>query len=95
MQEEIREGIQPWVDNRFGEGNLFNTQVLYDFLVYLHSKGVVIKVDRELPENRYKKLTDLGDAPWWIGYENGQDDMVEAGYTAVESLIKEVKDGQV
>jgi len=62
-------------------------------LIYLHSQGVVIKVDRELPEHwgnkidwRNKKLNEAGKAYSKVYYV-AQEDMLKAGYVAVEPLI--------
>ena len=48
----------------------------------LHSQGVVIQIERELPEPRYPN-SEM-DAYIW----EGQQDMLKAGYTAVEPLIE-------
>ncbi len=57
---------------------------------HLHSQGVVIKVDRELPD---KPLADdwaeAIKAPRNAFYELAQKDMLKAGYVAVEPLVKE------
>ncbi len=66
-----------------------------DIKAGLHSQGVVIKVDRELPiipsvaSRGWETQTDS----WRNGCANGQRHMVKAGYVAVESLIKEERDG--
>uniref|UniRef100_A0A6M3LRP6 Uncharacterized protein n=1 Tax=viral metagenome TaxID=1070528 RepID=A0A6M3LRP6_9ZZZZ len=64
-------------------GNVAST-----LLDYLRSQGVVIKVDRELPE------TPRGDPydDYCNGYIQAQEDMLEAGYVATESLIEEAQD---
>ena len=59
-----------------------------------HSQGVVIKVDRELPKNRMGEgggaTLDVIISPSvcrsWC--DQTQQDMLEAGYTAVEPLIE-------
>lgn len=59
----------------------------------LSKAGVVIKVDRELPENPYTfeeptyTITQMIDGWMHKGYEKAQEDM--AGYVAVEPLILE------
>jgi len=62
----------------------------------LHSQGVAIRVDRELPENPYleeaQTAWDRNDENSigyhrYHGYRRSQEDM--AGYVAVEPLIKE------
>ncbi len=89
-QEEIREGIESLF-----KGSM--SAIIHDFqfheltsdwrkeftnrvLKYLHSQGVVIKVDKELPF--------LWDGYTMDGYIR---ELIEAGYVAVEPLIKESK----
>ena len=60
-------------------------------LFYLHSRGCVIKVDRELPDNKImrQELEDerhKGEVNW---YYKAQLDIVRAGFTAFEPLISE------
>lgn len=60
-------------------------------LPYLHSRGCVIKVDRELPDNDVMRAQlesgqFMGQTNW---YYKAQLDMKRAGYVAVEPLIKE------
>ena len=54
-----------------------------DALKELSGAGVAIKVDRELPKPRYP----YSEIDAYI--LEGQQDMLEAGYVAVEPLIKE------
>ena len=91
MKIDIREGIlqllkTPPVGRPDGGVNL---ERLTELLVnYLHSEGVVIKVDRELPDCAW---TDLILAPV---YRKCRQDMVDAGFgVAVEPLIDKVKEG--
>ena len=51
---------------------------------YLNSQGVVIKVDRELPESD----------PLNINRIEGIEAMLKADYVAVEPLIEEITDGR-
>ncbi len=53
-------------------------------LAYLHSQGVVIKVERELPERTW--YNDWGGESGKAGYKLCQDDM--AGYEATIPLIE-------
>jgi len=86
-REEIREGIKRivavWEES---DGN--TTRGIDDrILEYLHSQGVVIKVEREL------KMPEYWAGEWYID-ENGnkqtlEDAVGDAGYVAVEPLIKE------
>lgn len=65
-----------------------------NILSCLHSRGVVVKVERELPQNPYvdsyqgndPEAQSVNDAAEW-SYEEAQKGMKEAGYEAVESLI--------
>jgi len=106
-REEIREGIELIISNLI-EGNKIrlNTDGMVDLcttklLSYLHSQGVVIKVDRKLPQlqelrARVKQWDgkDRGEPAvrgmyqerLWIT-EGAQQDMLNAGYVAVEPLI--------
>lgn len=76
------------------EGDNFPNDTLCDeILSYLHSQGVVIRVERELPE--LKKL--LGEATlqekmaYLSGVKDYQAKIQEAGYVVVETLIEESK----
>ena len=60
-------------------------------LAYLHSQGVVIKVERELPPRYFANRKKM---PWVSDYDvekNTQEEMLKAGYVAVEPLIEESK----
>lgn len=85
-QEEIRKGIEKY------------TEAPAALWAYLHSQGVVIKVDREYPD--FTSCTEKdeiiahqymwGDRDWYAsGQGNAYDVMTEAGYVAVEPLIGE------
>lgn len=76
------------------QGKMDGFKASEKILSYLHSQGVVIKVDRELPEikpfirNEWTAHDTQDEC-----YQNGQAYMLmrlkEAGYVAVEPLIKE------
>ena len=95
-REEIREYLArkllpDWVD----EDNVKDIRLSSEWLdageiiEHLHSVGVVLKVDRELPENPY----DISEGhpgmvtPDHYKYNKAQNEMLTAGYVAVESLI--------
>jgi len=99
-QEEIREGLE----------QILIPEATQEVLLYLHSQGVVIKVDRELPETAdwikcpcddctaEHKLIDewgyfcdlaCGKRSYWIARCRGHQEMLGAGYVAVEPLIGE------
>lgn len=81
-QKEIREKTEAWVDNRFGVPNTFNLQLLWDYLRFLDSQDVAIKVDRELGEGEEPFIKDFF-------YEMVKTYLDKAGYGAFEPLIKE------
>ena len=76
-----REGIEDILDKAdIGDFDRWVwSLVASDILRYLHSQGVVIKVDKELPLSDYYFEDEA--------YETGQDDMLKAGYVAVEPII--------
>ena len=90
-QEKIREGI---FDILFGTCMHITDNPddkTAEVLRYLHSQGVVIKVDRELPKPiLYGHFTMVDDermaTPREIS-EFTQQEMLEAGYVATEPLI--------
>ncbi len=67
-QEEIREGISNLIDNNYNARNPSYPELiafqpmkfLNELLPYLHSQGVVIKVDRELPDRICLKNDECG-----------------------------------
>ena len=80
----------------------FNYVLASDILSYLHSQGAVIKVGGELPQNPHelhKRGTyyyEIPDLTIFNVYNQAQQDMLNAGYVAVEPLIggkKRKKDG--
>ena len=88
-QEIIREELEVKI-NRF---DTFGEEYSYggfadEILSYLDSQGVVIKVDRELPFYSYRRQ-DEEYLPRQLGYKDAQQDMLMAGYEAVEPLIKD------
>ncbi len=85
-QEEIREGLTLLMSECYSKElsvcpNFLPQVFLNRLYSYLHSKGVVIKVDRELP------FTDpYGTC---LAEVNALNILIESGYVAVESLINE------
>ena len=59
-----------------------------DIFKYLHSQGVVIKVDRELPENPFDKSCCGLDEVAYNGFELAKLKYKRASYVAVEPLIE-------
>lgn len=79
-REEIREGIDDilW---ELAAGEITTLKAKQR----LGDLGVVLKVCRELPESEH---TVKGEHVHGY-YEYGQEDMLEAGYVAVEPLVEE------
>ncbi|KKN64742.1 hypothetical protein LCGC14_0488740 [marine sediment metagenome] len=90
-QEEIGAGIYRILDTQgfprcgmCGRDDCFLCMTT-EIVEYLHSLGVVIKVDRELPS-----LCPAVDPHYEHIYRLGQADLIDrGGYAAVESLIEE------
>ena len=98
-REEIREGIEQGIrlgicayqHLGFGNPELYS-KIAAVIIKRLHSKDVVIKVERELPE--FARILSLDRyAEFNYAYIKGQeferDTEYKAGYVAVEPLIKE------
>ncbi len=88
-REDIREGLakalyerefsKDYWDTRMSNGDKVQWFAKADCgIQYLHSQGVVIKVDRKLPDHG---VLQTGN------YRAGQRSMIDAGYIAVEPLI--------
>ena len=96
-QKEIREGMRNiLIDFANRKKSLLDaedlTYLLSNLREYLHSQGVVIKVDRELPDcdvdcNVY--ATECDKCEYGHAYHRAQRELGEAGYVAVEPLIEE------
>jgi len=78
-QEEIKEGLI----STLGKVQADIT------LSYLHSQGVVIQIEGELPNPPYIVSRCTRDSDINYGFLQGRDAMLNAGYVAVEPLIKE------
>ena len=88
-----------WDDNKYSCSYL--NKMGDSLLRYLHSQGVVIKAEGELPKNPNKAtLIDIDKNPektwdvahsfgWRDGWWEGRDDMLKARYTLTKSLIEE------
>ena len=95
-REEIRKGIEE-LSHRYIKGYIkpmppmdyFNLlqNLRKAILGELHKQGVVIKVERDLPENPYNEDSIKDDL--WLGAEDYKDIIENAGYTLVEPLIEE------
>ena len=88
--KEIREGVREYIHQAQGfiEGCCPVDDITDKILSYLHSQGVVIKVDRELPQITPAEYPVVPEA---IVAQRTQQDMLEAGYVAVEPIIEEDK----
>lgn len=92
-QEEIGKEVFNFIYTGLVEGERYG-DIADSILYYLHSQGVVIKVEKELPitTGLYgKPLPINGSDDYNKGQIKGQQDMLDAGYVAVESLIEEEK----
>ena len=89
-KEDIREGITNILKHYYGDCGITHSSVAGAIMECEDRLGVVIKVDRELPDNEIHQPL--------IGYLNEKIDLFEAtcsiqnifigaGYEAVESLI--------
>ncbi|KKL92453.1 hypothetical protein LCGC14_1884560 [marine sediment metagenome] len=82
IQEEIKEGIAIILESAGA-----SREWTLNILEYLHSKGVVVKVEGKLPP----RMPRVMDDPWSGGFSYGEEirenAMKAAGYEAVEKLI--------
>ena len=99
-QEEIREGIarlvhywhiggsERWEDNDEENWQGPKRQEYYEaadaLIPYLHSQGVVLKVDRELPTSSWNGHEYIEQNDFVL---KGRNQLLDAGYVAVEPLI--------
>ena len=91
-QEEIREGLQAIIDGYDStlpiDDPCPHCKVVDGILTYLHARGVVLKVERELPPTYFANRKKM---PWITDHDVeicAQQDMIKAGFTAVEPLIE-------
>ena len=88
-QEEIREGVAKYI-NQYSELGL---EVCAGMIMdYLHSQGVVIKVERELPHPWRDDCMSAHSKTCETCFnceilEWAQFDLIEAGLVVVESLV--------
>ena len=81
-QEEIRKGIAIILESAGA-----NKEWTLNILEFLHSQGVVLKVEREPREPGYM------EAPGWkkVGWHSACKAMIRDGYSAWEPLIEEAE----
>jgi len=79
-QEEIREGAIVSLMDYKGFDRVPTEYIIDHVLAYLHSQGVVIKTDYELPECGISKVLTGNSTAYNCPY-------FRKGYTAVEPLI--------
>lgn len=94
-QEEIREGLYLMrFKGRYGKSYKLSYPDVDEILSYLHSQGVVIKVERELPECPYEKImvTTDGFAQEIISYRSAQQDMLKEVNGISFKAVKEFKE---
>ncbi len=85
-REGIREGIRCILTGKLREG-ISEDYVEGLIAEWQNSQGVVIKVDRELPQVCEEAK---GDRMFVVGFVSALAEAVKAGYVAVEPLIKEL-----
>lgn len=85
-QEELREEMIDQLGLIFPISRDITTKATVELLKALHSQGVVIKVDRELPPLISRDMYDKKEIE--IAIKQARL-MLRAGYVAVEPLIKE------
>ena len=91
-QEKIREATKQAILRSCGSEDCGQTpcdttcpylsKLTDNFLTELAKRGVVIKTDRELPDTRWKQGSDRDS---WK--RQGQKELLDAGYVAVEPLV--------
>ena len=84
-QEEIREGIAEDIYCATGNEKEWCLRFTEQLFRYLHSQGVVIKVDRGSDDIQLPILKET--------WEGMVEDMKELGYVAVEPLMKPAPSG--
>jgi len=99
-QQEIRERAIKSLMAYKGYDRAPTEYIIDHVLADLHSQGVVIWVDRELPEilakcccETHPELAEMGEVGdgKYHACEDYQERMLEAGYVAVEPLVGEGK----
>jgi len=89
-REEIREGMIARLDQVLISCCIHDHRKQAEYIIdtkfipYLHSQGVVIKTQGKLPPN----IAEVG-SEFYEGFKMAIKVMLEAGYVAVEPLIKE------
>lgn len=89
-QEEIREGIAKLCASGMRDCD-YECKTCQDLNRVL--KGVVVKVERELPNPPYIVTATSNETSINDGFRMGRDGMLKAGYELVVPLIKEVTNG--
>ena len=90
-QEEIQAGMAQYIKLVGNKPDVYTPEMCAeDLMEYLHFEGVVIKVERELPDKNVNHTwykDEFGEAGK-IGYDLAVKDMCDADYVAVEPLIE-------
>jgi len=94
-QDEIREGmesiIQEFEDNSPDAGYGYENRAMADrILSYLHSKGVVIRVEKELPSISWASDAPLYDIAFGRGLSEERGIMLKWHKECLEPLIEGV-----
>jgi len=98
-QEEIREGMEQIVsDMVYGVGAHYTSgEIVAKLQEFEDSQGVVIKVERELPRNRWPSgywATHAHFEPTHDAVEEAQDDTLKAGFGAFLPLVEGKHEGK-
>ncbi len=87
LVEQIREGIAVIISDNEQVDGVDVGRAVSGIMAYLHSQGVVMKVDRELPEDWIKGLRGKLNLTDW-DYEDLMLYLLRSGYVATEPLIE-------
>ena len=85
-KEEIREGMAKYILVCGNKPSVYTPDMCAeDLMEFLHSQGLVIKVEKELPLPKFVNSI-VGVAEFELQLRT-QRDMLKAGFTATEELI--------
>jgi len=91
-QEEIKEIINAFLNDYDNDKGSLVMDWAFILQHRLHSQGVVIKIDKELPDKTVDEIDDLFEQ-WTLrpNYAKQliQEELEKAGFVAVEPLVKE------
>lgn len=90
-QDKIREGIARAAEATWYryDHNVVWDEIAKSVVSYLHSQGVVIRADRELPTKWWDEFIEHDWVDITLADKSLMKGMLKAGFVAVEPLIKE------